>query len=81
MAVSVNMEEPLRRTWEAMPEPKLVVAVGDCAACDGIFGKSYASRGSVADVIPVNHTIRGCPPASAAILSGILEALASVSEV
>ena len=79
--VSVNMEEALRRTWDAMPDPKRVVAVGDCAACGGAFGKSYASRGGAAEVIPVNHTIRGCPPAPAAILSGILEALASASEV
>ena len=79
--VSVNMEEALRRTWDAMPDPKRVVAVGDCGACGGIFGKSYASRGSVAEVIPVHHTIRGCPPAPAAILSGIFEALALVSEV
>ncbi|MGB7355187.1 MAG: hypothetical protein WBD06_15895 [Acidobacteriaceae bacterium] len=79
--VSVNMEEALRRTWDAVPDPKLVVAVGDCAECGGIFGKSYASRGGVADVIPVNHTIHGCPPTPTAILSGILEALPRVSEV
>lgn len=79
--VSVNMEEALRRTWDAVPEPKLVIAIGDCGACGGIFGKSHASRGGVAEVIPVNHTIRGCPPAPTAILSGILEALASASEV
>jgi Ni,Fe-hydrogenase III small subunit len=78
--VSVNMEEALRRTWDAVPDPKLVVAVGDCAECGGIFGKSYASRGGVADVIPVNHTIRGCPPTPAAILNGILEVLSSASE-
>lgn len=79
--VSVNMEEALRRTWDAVPDPKLVVAIGDCGACGGIFGKSYASRGGVAEVIPVNHIIRGCPPAPAAILSGIIEALVSASEV
>ena len=79
--VSVNMEEALRRTWDAVPEPKLVVAVGDCGACGGIFGKSYASRGGVADVIPVNRTIHGCPPNPSAILSGILDALVSASEV
>ncbi|MFP5230630.1 MAG: NADH-quinone oxidoreductase subunit B family protein [Acidobacteriota bacterium] len=79
--VSVNMEEALRRTWQAVPDPKLVVAIGDCAACGGVFGRSYATRGSVAEVIPVSHTIRGCPPAPSAILSGILEALASASRV
>lgn len=43
--VSVNMEEALRRTWDAVPDPKLVVAVGDCGGCGGVFGRSYASRG------------------------------------
>ncbi len=75
------MEEALRRTCDAVPDPKLVVAVGDCAECGGVFGRSYASRGRVADVIPVNHTIQGCPPTPAAILSGILEALSSASKV
>jgi len=73
--VSVNMEEALRRTYDAVPDPKLVVAVGDCGACGGIFGISYASRGSIASVIPVDHTVAGCPPAPGAILAGILEAI------
>ncbi len=70
--VSVNMKEALRRTWDAIPDPKRVIAVGDCAACGGIFGKSYASRGSVAEILPVDLTIPGCPPAPAAVLEGIL---------
>lgn len=73
--VSANMEEALRRTYDAVPDPKLVIALGDCGACGGIFGRSYASRGCIANVIPVNHTIAGCPPAPAAILAGILQAL------
>lgn len=73
--VSVNMEEALRRTFDAMPEPKLVIAMGDCADCGGIFGKSYASRGSVNNVIPVDLTITGCPPSPTAILSGILQVI------
>lgn len=76
--VSVNMEEALRRTFDAIPNPKLVVAVGDCAACGGVFGVSYASRGSVANVIPVTHTIAGCPPTPATILGGILRAVSTV---
>ncbi len=72
--VSVNMEEALRRTFDATPDPKLVVAVGDCGACGGVFGESYASRGSVATVIPVDVTVTGCPPGPVAILRGILEA-------
>lgn len=77
--VSVNMEEALKRTYDAIPDPKIVVAVGDCGVCGGVFGKSYASRGSVADVIPVQHTIAGCPPTPAAILGGILQAFSSNS--
>ena len=73
--VSVNMEEALKRTFDAIPDPKLVVAVGDCGACGGIFGKSYASRGAVADIIPVDHTVKGCPPPPAAILQAILETI------
>jgi Ni,Fe-hydrogenase III small subunit len=76
--VSVNMEEALRRTYEAVPDPKLVVAVGDCGDCGGVFGKSYASRGSIANVIPVHHTIVGFPPSPTAILVGILRAIRSV---
>jgi Ni,Fe-hydrogenase III small subunit len=75
--VSVNMEEGLRRTYEAVPHPKIVVAVGDCAACGGVFGESYASRGPIANVIPVNHMVTGCPPSPTAILHGILDAVRS----
>jgi Ni,Fe-hydrogenase III small subunit len=71
--VSVNMEEALRRTYDAMPGPKLVIAVGDCGACGGIFGASYASRGGVANILPVNNTVTGCPPTPTAILRGILQ--------
>jgi len=72
--VSVNMEEALLRTYDATPDPKLVVAVGDCGTCGGIFGESYASRGSVSKVIPVDITVPGCPPSPLAILRGILGA-------
>jgi Ni,Fe-hydrogenase III small subunit len=71
--VSVNMEEALRRTYYAVPDPKLVVAIGDCGACGGIFGASYASRGGVASVLPVDHTVTGCPPTPTEILRGILQ--------
>ena len=72
--VSVNMEEALLRTYGATPDPKLVVAVGDCGTCGGIFGESYASRGSVSKVIPGDITVLGCPPSPLAILKGILGA-------
>ena len=71
--VSVNMEEALKRTLDAVPDPKLVIAVGDCGACGGVFGKNYASRGSVANVISVHYTVTGCPPTPAAIMLAIME--------
>jgi Ni,Fe-hydrogenase III small subunit len=73
--VTRNMEVPLRKTYEATPEPKLVVAVGDCADTCGIFRGSYAVVGPVSRVIPVDAVITGCPPEPIAILQGILQAL------
>lgn len=73
--VSKHMELALRRTYEATPDPKLVVAVGDCGCNGGIFGESYASRGRVSNVIPVDVAIPGCPPSPNRILTGILTAL------
>jgi Ni,Fe-hydrogenase III small subunit len=75
--VSRNMETALRRTWEATPDPKLVVAIGDCGCTGGIFGESYASCGRVSNVIPVDVAVPGCPPTPAAILQGILTAISS----
>ena len=69
--VSANMEEALKRTLDAVPDPKFVVAVGDCGACGGVFGINYASRGAVANVIPVHRTVTGCPPSPVAILEAI----------
>jgi Ni,Fe-hydrogenase III small subunit len=73
--VSRNMETALRRTWEATPDPKLVVAIGDCGCTGGIFGESYASCGRVSNVIPVDVAVPGCPPTPEAILQGILTAI------
>jgi Ni,Fe-hydrogenase III small subunit len=73
--VTRNMEVPLLKTYEATPAPKLVVAVGDCAKNCGVFKGSYAVIGSVADVIPVDVFVTGCPPEPAEILHGILAAL------
>ena len=73
--VARNMETALRRTYEATPEPKLVVAIGDCGCTGGIFGESYASCGRVANVIPVDVAVPGCPPPPAAIIRGILAAI------
>jgi Ni,Fe-hydrogenase III small subunit len=65
----------LQRTYDATPDPKLVVAVGDCGCTGGIFGESYASLGRVANVIPVDIEIPGCPPTPTALLQGILAAI------
>jgi Ni,Fe-hydrogenase III small subunit len=73
--VSRHMAEALRRTWEATPEPRLVVAIGDCGCTGGLFGESYASCGRVADVIPVDLEVPGCPPPPLEILRGILAAV------
>jgi len=73
--VTRNMEVPLRKTYEATPDPKVVVAVGDCAKTCGVFQGSYAVAGSVDAVIPVDVFVRGCPPEPADILRGILAAL------
>jgi Ni,Fe-hydrogenase III small subunit len=73
--VSRHMEEALRRTYEATPSPRLVLAVGDCGCDGGIFGESYATCGRVANVIPVDFTVPGCPPPPLEILRGILSAV------
>ncbi|MEO1766100.1 NADH-quinone oxidoreductase subunit B family protein [Thiobacter aerophilum] len=73
--VSAHLATALRRTFEATPDPKWVVAVGDCAATGGPFGESYACRGRVANVIPVDVVVPGCPPEPKRILAGILTAV------
>ncbi|GMV47902.1 MAG: oxidoreductase [Pseudomonadota bacterium] len=74
--VSRHMAEALRRTWEAMPAPKLVVALGECGASGGVFGAcSHAICGGVAEVVPVDVVVPGCPPAPIEILRGILSAV------
>ena len=73
--VSRHMETALRRTWAAMPDPKWVVALGDCGCNGGIFASGYACLGPVEAVLPVDATVPGCPPAPAAILDGILRAV------
>src|SRR3990170_784650 len=73
--VTRNMEIPLRRTYDATPAPKFVVAVGDCARTCGVFKDSYAVAGPVDRFIPVDVTIAGCPPEPSDILRGILQAL------
>lgn len=77
--VSRNMEVALRRTYDATPAPKLVVAIGDCGCSGGIFGETYASCGRVSNVIPVDVAVPGCPPAPLDILRGILTAVRGTS--
>jgi len=73
--VSRHMETALKRTYEAAPDPKLVVALGECGCTGGIFGESYASCGRVSNVIPVDVAVPGCPPTPLAIIQGILTAI------
>src|SRR5215510_4742467 len=73
--VTRNMREALKRTYDATPEPKWVVAVGSCAADGGIFAGSYAVEGGVKEVIPVDLHIRGCPPSPMDLLKGLLALL------
>jgi Ni,Fe-hydrogenase III small subunit len=73
--VARNMEVALKRTYDAMPDPKFVVALGDCGCTGGIFGESYASAGRVSNVLPVDVAVPGCPPHPVRILSGILTAI------
>ena len=75
--VSRNMEVALKRTYDATPDPKLVVAIGDCGCTGGIFGESYASCGRVSNVIPVDVAVPGCPPAPVQIIQGILTAVSA----
>jgi Ni,Fe-hydrogenase III small subunit len=79
--VSRHMEVALKRTYDATPDPKLVVAIGDCGCSGGIFGESYASCGRVANVIPVDVAVPGCPPTPAAIMQGILTAISTTKTV
>lgn len=78
--VSRHMMEALRRTYDATPDPKLVVAIGECACNGGMFApdggrENYASCGKVSNVIPVDVAVTGCPPTPTAILQGILTAI------
>lgn len=75
--VSRHMEAALKRTYEATPAPKWVIAAGDCACSGGEFGVSYASCGAVANVIPVDVRIPGCPPSPQQLLFGLLALLRS----
>jgi len=78
--VTKNMRQALERTWAATPDPKWVVAVGDCALNGGIFADSYAVTGGVSQVIPVDLHIRGCPPTPTALLKGLLALVEDASK-
>jgi Ni,Fe-hydrogenase III small subunit len=73
--VTHNMAEALLRTWRATPDPKWVIAAGDCACTGGIFAGSYATVGAVENVIPVDLKLPGCPPTPEVLLSGLLALL------
>jgi Ni,Fe-hydrogenase III small subunit len=73
--VTANMREALERTYAATPDPKWVVAVGDCGRDGGVFAGSYACVGGVAEVVPVDLHIPGCPPSPVQLLEGLLALL------
>jgi len=75
--VTKNMHEALLRTYDAMPAPKWVIAVGDCAACGGLYADSYACERGADEVLPVNLRIAGCPPSPTRLLEGLLALVAS----
>ena len=77
--VTKNMREALLRTYDATPDPKWIVAVGACAVDGGGFAGSYAVEGGVKDVVPVDLTIRGCPPNPRQLLAGLLALLQTAS--
>ena len=77
--VTKNMREALLRTYDATPDPKWIVAVGGCAVDGGVFAGSYAVEGGVKDVVPVDLTIRGCPPNPRQLLAGLLALLQTAS--
>ncbi len=69
--VTRNMVDPLRKAYEAVPSPKRVVALGDCARDCGVFAGAYGVAGAVSDFIPVDVTIAGCPPTPEAIITAL----------
>jgi Ni,Fe-hydrogenase III small subunit len=73
--VTRNMADPLKRTYDATPAPKIVVAIGDCAHDCGVFAGGYGVAGPVSAILPVDAVVHGCPPAPREILLGILSAL------
>ena len=73
--VTKNMENALRIAYDCTPDPKLVVAVGDCGCSGGVFGESYASCGAISNVVGVDVRIPGCPPTPLALMQGILAAV------
>jgi len=75
--LSANMREALERTWRATPDPKWVVAIGDCAVDGGLFAGSYACVGGISAAVPVDLHIRGCPPSPTQLLKGLLALLKS----
>ena len=78
--VTKNMREALERTYAATPAPKWVIAIGDCAVNGGLFAGSYAIEGGVANVVPVDLHIRGCPPSPIELLRGLIALVEHVNE-
>ena len=78
--ITRNLAEAVQKTWEATAEPKMIIAVGECAINGGVFGKSYAHYGGVDQIVPVYVSIPGCPPRPQELLEGILMAVDRLEE-
>ena len=78
--VTANMREALERTWRATPDPKWVVAVGDCGRDGGCFAGSPACVGGVSQVVPVDLHVPGCPPTPVALLKGLIALIETVAK-
>ncbi len=78
--VTTQMKERLKRVYDQMPEPKFVVAVGQCGSSGGIYQGSYCVEGGIDKVIPVDAYIPGCPPRPDAIIDGLVKLLAKIKE-
>lgn len=73
--ITRNLAEAVEKTWEATPNPKMLLAVGDCAINGGVFGETYAHFGGIHKLLPVCVTVPGCPPRPQALIDGILLAI------
>ncbi len=78
--VTMDMSAKLKRVYEQTPDPKVVIAVGNCGATGGVFYESYCLDGPIDNIIPVDVYVRGCPPRPEAIINGVVKAWAKLEK-